>query len=837
MKAIESIFKLIILLIIFALSSVINAQNEKIIDSLNQVIKNAKHDTVRIKAYIILGEKICLSDPDSALIMEKIAKGLAEKLLASNPGYVNTDSVKKQLALSLNDIGYIYLIKGDYNVSLEYFFKCNKIHEEIGNKKGVALALNNIGVAYNNLGNISKSIEYYNKSIVVQKEAGDKKGIALTLNNIGYIYNSQGDIANALNYFDRSLKIREEIDDRKGMAQSLNNIGTVYHDQGDLQKALEYHKKCLNIREELGDKSGIAYSLNNIGAVFIDMGNESAGMEYYEKSLKIRVEIDDKKGIAYSLNNIGYLYLSRNDCEKALVYYQKGLKINEETGDKKGISSSLKNIGIIFLRQNKTEKSKQFAEKAHKLALELGFPSDIRKTSSLLKDIYLKMGNYKQALEYYELEIKMRDSIANEDNFKKAMKQQARYEYEKKSATDSIAYVKAMEIKNLRMAKVEEEKKKQKIVLMAFILGFVIILVFSVVVFRLFIQKKKANIILAEQKLQIEIKNNNLQQANEEISAQRDEIEAQRDEIAAQRDLVTEQKEHIEEQKKEITDSITYAKRIQQAMLPDLSIVLFSRQSATGSRQSDSQIADCGLPTADFFVFFRPKDIVSGDFYWATRINEMLIITVADCTGHGVPGSFMSMLGISFLNEIVRKKEVTKTGEVLDHLRNSIIEALKQKGISGEQKDGMDIVFCVLNTKTLTLQFSGANNPLYIVGSGQLAVGNAGKDCQLSTANCQLTELKPDPQPVAIHINMKPFTTNEIQLQKGDCLYLTTDGYPDQFGGPKNKKFMIKRLKELFVEVSEKPMREQSEILKTSFEEWKGKYEQTDDITVMGIRI
>jgi serine phosphatase RsbU (regulator of sigma subunit) len=231
-------------------------------------------------------------------------------------------------------------------------------------------------------------------------------------------------------------------------------------------------------------------------------------------------------------------------------------------------------------------------------------------------------------------------------------------------------------------------------------------------------------------------------------------------------------------------------------------------------------LEDRTLPVSDYFVLYRPKDIVSGDFYWATNSGGYLIFTVADCTGHGVPGAFMSMLGVSFLNEIVRKKEIYRANQILENLRSSVIEALQQKGQSGEQQDGMDIALAVLNTKTLELQYSGAYNPLIVISEEQgLVISN------------------PDKQPVAIHAKQTPFTNNLIQLHKGDCIYLMSDGYEDQFGGPQNKKFKFAQVKELLLSVYQRPMNEQQKILETTFVKWKGENDQIDDVTIMGIRL
>ena len=273
------------------------------------------------------------------------------------------------------------------------------------------------------------------------------------------------------------------------------------------------------------------------------------------------------------------------------------------------------------------------------------------------------------------------------------------------------------------------------------------------------------------------------------------------------------QKKHIEEIHKDVTDSINYAKRIQTAILPERTLL---KEHFT-----------------DHFILFKPRNVVSGDFYWWAEVTNQLVITVADCTGHGVPGAFMSMLGISFLREIVRKEYMTEPSRILHKLRKEIINALKQKNIESEQKDGMDISLCSINTDTLEMQWAGANNPLYIIRSNP--------DLTTFEKLSNLEEIKPDRMPIGIYDRMDKFTTHEIKLNKGDIIYLTGDGYKDQIGGPNNKKFMSKRLKELLLEISAKPMEEQHEILNNTINDWMNsyevKYEQTDDITVMGIKI
>ncbi|OFY95983.1 MAG: hypothetical protein A2309_05375 [Bacteroidetes bacterium RIFOXYB2_FULL_35_7] len=312
------------------------------------------------------------------------------------------------------------------------------------------------------------------------------------------------------------------------------------------------------------------------------------------------------------------------------------------------------------------------------------------------------------------------------------------------------------------------------------------------------------NVVLEVQKKEILEKNEELHQQNEEIIAQRNEIENQK--------LI------VEDKNKEITDSIRYARRIQTAVLPNIELIQNAVQ--------------------DFFILFKPKDIVSGDFYWMMRKNNFIFVTAADCTGHGVPGAFMSMLGLSFLNDIVNRPEIISTSRVLDELRDCIITSLQQKGVPGEQKDGMDISFCALDLDTNIVEFSGANNPLYIITTHP---DTEGEEAAIEHAGARLIELKPDKMPIAIYENMSHFSSRKFQLKKGDAFYMLSDGYADQFGGPKGKKFMSKRFKQMLVEIYEKPMQEQQEFMDKIIEDWKfgdgNCFEQTDDITVVGIKI
>jgi len=345
----------------------------------------------------------------------------------------------------------------------------------------------------------------------------------------------------------------------------------------------------------------------------------------------------------------------------------------------------------------------------------------------------------------------------------------------------------------------------------AYLLFFVIFVFIIFLFIKIYTRRlKNANIKL--EKI-VAIRTDELRHRNQEILQQKEEISAQRDEIEAQRDLVTNQKNKIEEIHETLTSSIRYAMQIQTAALPDKEIL--------------SKLLK------DYFVIYKPRDIVSGDFYWINKQSDNLIICVADCTGHGVPGAFMSMLGISLLNEIVSKEKITNPSEILNLLRTNIINSLKQENnllAENKIKDGMDISLLVVNVNTLECQWAGANNPIYILKPTNALNSNPEKN------EPELIELKPDKMPIAIYPNMKDFSLINFKLNSNEVIYLFSDGFADQFGGSENKKYKYSSLKKLFIKVNNLSMEEQKNEIENEFENWHKNQNQIDDVTILGIK-
>ena len=602
------------------------------------------------------------------------------------------------------------------------------------------------------------------------------------LNNIGYIHMHQGNTTKALEYYHECLKIQAQIGNINNRASTLNNIGTIYLNQIDFTEALNYFEIGLKIREEIGDKHGIAESLNNIGYVFNEQGDFLKALEYYLKALKIQEEINDVNGQAIALGNIGIIYKRQKMFPKALEYYTKSLKKMEEIGDRAGISTTLNNIGVIHYMRGRFNKAKIYGENSLKLGREIGFPDNILIASNLLRKVYRKQSNWKAAYSMFELYNIMRDSLDNLESKRAAIKQDLKYTYEKQAVADSI---KAAEVKKVDEAQMKAQEaalaheKTKSYVLYG---GVGILLLLGGFMFNRYR-------IIRKQKMTIE--------------SQKNEVEKQRELAEAQTKIAENQKVLVEVKNKEILDSINYAKRIQNAILPPPRIV--------------------NEYLGESFILYKPKDVVAGDFYWLEYVNDTVLFAAADCTGHGVPGALVSVICNNALNRAVREYHLSDPGQLLDKVREIVIQQFEKS--EEDVKDGMDIALCSLaitdpnSNKARQLQYAGANNPLWIV------------------RNSEILETKANKQPIGKFDNLNPYTTHSIDLLKGDSVYIFSDGYVDQFGGQRGKKFKSKALKELLISIQLQPMDKQKSLLDKAFENWKGALEQIDDVCIIGVKI
>jgi tetratricopeptide (TPR) repeat protein len=657
------------------------------------------------------------------------------------------------LAQSMNLIGIAMYNQGKYNEALKYYEKALALNLSINNKADILKNYTNLGNLYEDQGNKLNALLSFEASLKIAKELKDNKSISRNLNNISICYLGQGNYTVSLNYLLSSLKINEKIGDKSQIASNYLNIGLIYYYQKNYDEALKWQFKSMELHKELASKRDIAYNLTNLSSIYFDMANYSLALNYENQALVINLDINNKNGIAKNYRNIGNIYLKQSEFDKAFKNFYAALKIDKELNDQEGISVSYCNIAETNLQLKKYKEAREIIIQSLSPTIASANKFRIKEHYYVLAKLDSIQGIWKGAYFNYRLFDSYGDSLINERNTKKLVESQMQYEFDKKQNAQKLK-------QETKDAIVSQEKKRQKTMIFLVSIVLALVLVFSVLLFNRF------RITLKQKKI-----------------------------IEIQKKKVENQKELIEEKNKQVTDSINYAKRIQIAILPPVHI--FQKK----------------LP--DSFIFYLPKDIVAGDFYWQEKIGESILFAACDCTGHGVPGAMVSVVCNNALNRAVREFNRIKPAEILDKTLEIVIENFDNS--EDEIKDGMDISLCSFNPTTKQLQYAGANNPLWIV------------------RNKELIEIKANKQAIGNIDNITPFTNHSFQLFSGDKVYISSDGYADQFGGETGKKKLTKkRFKELLLSFNDLPIPLQREKLEHFFYEYKKDIDQIDDILVIG---
>lgn len=608
---------------------------------------------------------------------------------------------------------------------------------------------------------------------------------AMAINNEGYSQYFEGDFETALKSFQTSLNIRERLLDTLGMAECYNNLGGIYYGINSLENAIKYFKKSLHLKKFEEDPAGYATSLNNIGSIYNALDEYDSAAFYYNNALEIFETEKDQPGLALCYHNLASIHSLNKEYELAHLFFLKSIRLSEALNNREMVASSYTLLAKMHYALNDIAEAKLFAERSHIIGLDLGYPENIMESSNILYNIAKSQNDLKSALMYFELHDKMKDSVQSAQVVQDIAGQQITYEFEKKAFADSL--LRAEQDKQTAIVMQEKDDKIQRDLLLNITLSIGIVLLIAI-----------SFIIL------IALRNN--KKAKEEIALQKNKIEKQQ--------LVTEeQRKILSEKNKEILDSINYAKRLQEAILP--------------SKEFLAQT----LPES--FILFKPKDIVAGDFYWVKEVDDVIYFAAADCTGHGVPGAFVSLVCNNALDKTILDLGKVSPAEILEHVTTLVVENFENS--THLIKDGMDIALCSINTKTLQLEFSGANNPLWLI-SDEI---NSKSDSLLfdSKNKRSLFEIKASKQPVGKYNFKKDFINHQFQLKKGDQIYLSSDGYADQFGGEKGKKFKYKQMKSLVLASSFLSEQEQKDTLENALNKWMGDIEQVDDVCVFGVKI
>lgn len=710
------------------------------IDSLLAVLKTMKEDTSKANTLQALSRAFQFELNDRKKVGEY---GLQQLILSQKLNY------KKGIAFGYFNRAVYYRSVSDFDKALEADKKALPLMRELKDRKYESSCLLNMGLSYYNLGNYKEALECMFTGLKTKEEMKDKRGMASGYINIGNIYEVRGNYPEALKFQLKALKIKEEEKDKRGQSNCFNNIGNILKAQNKLDDALEYYQKSLALNKELKDPE-IGNVYDNIGNIYLLKENYKDALSYHFKSLKARESIDDKRGMAISYTDIGNVYLEEKNIDRALYYQLKAHELNHQTSYKKGLVESTAGIGFLYEKKGNFTKALDYYNQMLTLAHEMGFKEQIRDAYKNFASVYKSQKLYEMALKYTNLYNDMKDSILNKENFKQVSELNTRYETDKKEK-EILLLTKDQQLN----AKIIRQQQLERWGLVGG-LGLLSVSVFSI--YRRYRFKQKANVALERQKKEIEEKNTL------------------------------------------ITDSIDYAKTIQEAVLPN--------------------IAEVAMVFPDHFILYKPKSVVSGDFYWMHAGEHELMCAVADCTGHGVPGAFMSLLGYNMLENVIKAADSRQPGVILDRLHEEVITRLSAKDQQSDNKHGMDISMIRIDKESNELLFAGAHNSIYIV-RGQ-----------------QLTELKADKMGIGTSgQHTVAFTTRSFTLQRGDMIYLFTDGFPDQIGGPNRKKFFYPPFKAFLTSISHFDLQEQREKLEQVHMNWRGnQYDQTDDLVIMGIR-
>jgi serine phosphatase RsbU (regulator of sigma subunit) len=682
-------------------------------------------------------------------------------------------------------------------------------------KKNIAIAQNNMGNSRYMVGRYDEAIEHYIEYLRIGLEIKNDHIISAAQNNLANIYFDKGDIIKSIDYYNQSLLLAEEIKDSVQIGNAMDNIGVCYVEINEFEKARDYHFKSLAVRQSIQDQSGIAMSFGNLANSYFYEKDYKQAESYNLKSLEVYKTMQDNYGIVNTLTSIAGLYQDMNLPKKSFDYYQKAKKIAEESNNELGMVVILTGLGIHYKIDSNFMKAFNYANQAMELAIKIEATAQIGDIAEVLYQCNKHFGKPAEALKMFELFISTRDSLNSEQTQKEIFRQEYKISYQRKAIKDSV---KNEQEKKLAEAEFKSEKEKKELQLIYALVLIVIIFIAAILVYRRFRVTQKQKGIIEEQKDQVD-------QAFDEL----------------------------EEKNQEIMDSISYAKRIQSAILPPRKIVKeYLDQS---------------------FILYKPKDIVAGDFYWMESVSaesrsssggemsEMksqttkpvsasktghldstrcptILLAAADCTGHGVPGAMVSVVCNNGLNRSVREHGLSDPGRILDKTREIVIQEFEKS--EDDVKDGMDIALVSLefghfdkcddqkkeNTElvevpAVMLRYAGAHNPLWIIRNGAT----------------ELEEIKADKQPIGKFSLAKPFTTHLVELNKGDTIYIFSDGYSDQFGGEKGKKLKSGNFKKLLLSMQSESMEQQQESLDQYFENWRGEHEQIDDVCVIGFRV
>ncbi|TAH20951.1 MAG: hypothetical protein EAZ08_04380 [Cytophagales bacterium] len=679
-----------------------------------------------------------------------------------------------------NDLSAAYR-NGDIKRSYDYAQRALVIADKNNLKKGRADALNNMSWVFFRQGKYDTALVYQEEALSIREKIKEDVGIASSYSMIGLLEAQKGNYANALSFHLRALKIRERLTDKKGMAISYKHIGNVYNNQKQYDLAIDNYDKALKINQEIGDESQQASCLANLGNAYMLKKNFVFATDYMFRSLYLAEKQSDKYAIIVNFINLGNTYKEQKKYPLAFEYLNKGLNIAKEMNDQEAQIEVAEIMGEIYLAQGDLDNAIAQALQSLLTAKRMNNKDMILNNSKTLYLAYKKKQDIPKALLYHEMLSSIKDSIANQTNDNIYAELEAKFRMEQNQVLVKEQRQEMELMKKLQMAD-EVQKKRQRYMDIGVGVIVIFLLIFGVLVYRNYLQR---------------------QQHTNRLVGLNHELRLQKEEILNQRNLIELQNQELNESNLQISKSIQSALYIQQGILPN-------------KQKMDAMLGH------EHFVVFKPRNIVSGDFYWLGQLDNKIVVAAADCTGHGVPGAFMSIIGSTLLDRIVRLKRIADPAQILTHLDEELKIILRRDGAQSD--NGMDMGIIVFERNDIDWQkvmFSGAKIPLRFIRKG----------------NKEMEQIQPVNRSVGFATKKeKPFITHEIFLEKGSQIYMSSDGYGDQ-DNSQQVRLGSARFVNLLSEYAHLSMHVQKSHLEDNFRIYQGKSAQRDDILVLGIKL
>lgn len=781
----------------YASAPVAMAQAKSAIDSVKKVIASDVPIEKKIYAYNTLA--FMYRSSDSVKFKYYVNKVFS---LSKKHHYL------KGVSKAYYCLGLYHRAKGNYPIAISWMRKMLKVAQEVNDQKAICFAYNGLGLLYNDQGEYKEALLYYNKAKKVAEQIGSDKTLAACYNNLGVLHQAQGNNTKALANYLKSLKIKERIKNQRGISKTLHNLGYIYQGQKDYGQAQNYYRKSLKIELKMNNDRGAVSCYNSIASVHQLQQNYALARAYFEKAKHLAEKQVLKKLLAQSYEGLGKLALEQKEYTQAKTYLLQSLQIREAIGGKGGQVLVQIILGKLAYEQKQYQKALVYLNKAIALGQKINTREAVCNGAKLRAKVYATLGQFDKAYQDHQLFKSLADSLFNKEKTRKIANMEAEYAFSKKEDSLKVAQQK-------KQLAFDADIKTRQATQQATYIGLGLTALLLVVLSFFFFDKQKSNKRLSESNNKLASVNNVLKQQQQKILNQHNAIEGknmalekanqvlktQKEEIKTQSDAIEQQNEALLFANSQINKSIQAAKFIQTAVL-----------------SFDKRMQAC---FDEFFVLFRPRDVVSGDFYWLGHLNNQTVLIAIDCTGHGVPGAFMSMMAHTLLNQVVKIQQITQPKLILEALRYEI--GLYMVDETTSTVLGLDAAAVTIQYQGTEAQvlFTGAKRPLMLI----------------EPHNTEIQEVSGSAISIGrVYQKKREFVQETFLLPKGTVLYIGSDGLEDQ-NNLKRQKFTKERLKSLLETHSGASLATQQQAIAQALNEHMQGTEQRDDILLIGVRV